>query len=73
MKKEIEYIESLAKEYAEYSNKNTKYGHFGQRCADLTPKGKKAAATRKYNKFADACENAGLSLKEQSAILKKYF
>jgi len=65
-------LEGLAKDYADYENKVQVYAPFGQRMCDLTPKGMKAASTRKYNKFADACEKAGLTLKEQATILQRF-
>ena len=64
-------LERLARDYTEYSDKVVKSQDFGNKCEDITPKGQKGMATRKYNKFADACEAAGLTLKEQTAILRK--
>lgn len=64
-------LEELARDYTEYSDKVRITQEFGNRCEDVTPKGQKGMTTRKYNKFADACEAAGLTLKEQTAILRK--
>lgn len=68
-------LKSLAKDYAEYSARvsiSSDCDISRSRSEDLTPRGQKAARTKKYNKFADACETAGLSLREQTAILKDY-
>lgn len=64
-------IKKLAEGYIKYSNKVRNNSEFGCYSSDNRTRGQKIHCARKYNKFADACEEKGLTLFEQANILRE--